>query len=230
MRFVVRAMIFRKVWSVVEILVETVPFSLIVALGHALLAAMIVGFVAAGAYAWTHRGKERGEHELTAGDLWVGVVFLLSLVSVPVVCGVYTANTERHVLNSSDYTPYGVYEATVERATLTDYTVRTDYGAVLTVPYSMGWVDGHVDKGDRVALDVSRMSLNENQRIIMRGSDDMSVMFMRDEACVSRFDSRGARVSNGVECHRAFGDTEYKGSVLLGGGGTYYVLTGVSRL
>lgn len=219
MRFVVRAMIFRKVWSVVEILVETVPFSLIVALGNVLLAAMIVGFVAAGAYAWTHRGKERGEHELTAGDLWVGVVFLLSLVSVPVVCGVYTANTERHVLNSSDYTPYGVYEATVERATLTDYTVRTDYGAVLTVPYSMGWVDGHVDKGDRVALDVSRMSLNENQRIIMRGSDDMSVMFMRDEACVSRFDSRGARVPNGVECHRAFGDTEYKGSVLLGGGG-----------
>lgn len=129
-----------------------------------------------------------------------------------------------------DYTPYGVYEATVERVTLTDYTVRTDYGAVLTLPYSMGWVDGHVDKGDRVALDVSRMSLNENQSIIMRGGDDMSVMFMRDEACVSRFDSRGARVPNGVECHRAFGDTEYKGSVLLGGGGTYYVLTGVSRL
>lgn len=68
-RFVVRAMIFRKVWSVVEILVETVPFSLIVALGNVLLAAMIVGFVAAGAYAWTHRGKERGEHELTAGDI-----------------------------------------------------------------------------------------------------------------------------------------------------------------
>lgn len=62
-------MIFRKVWSVVEILVETVPFSLIVALGNVLLAAMIVGFVAAGAYAWTHRGKERGEHELTAGDI-----------------------------------------------------------------------------------------------------------------------------------------------------------------
>lgn len=47
---------------------------------------------------------------------------------------------------------------------------------------------------------------------------------------MSRFDSRGARVPNGVACHRAFGDTEYKGSVLLGGGGTYYVLTGVSRL
>lgn len=213
-----------------EVLVETVPFSLTVALGNVVLAAMIVAFVAAGAYAWTHRGKERGEHELTAGDLWVGVVFLLSLVSVPVVCGVYMSNTERHALNSSDYTSYGVYEATVERVTLTDYTVRTDYGAVLTVPYSMGWVDGRVDTGDRVALDVSRMSLNENQGIVMRGGDDMSVMFLMDEACVSRFDSRGARVPNGVACHRAFGDTEYKGSVLLGGGGTYYVLTGVSRL
>ena len=143
--------------------------------------------------------------------------------------GVYTAYTERHALNSGDYTSYGVYEGTVERVTLTDYTVRTDYGAVLTIPYSMGWIDGRVDAGDRVALDVSRMSLNENQSIIMRGGDDMSVMFMRDEACVSRFDSHGARVPNGVECHRAFGDTEYKGSVLLGGG-TYYVLTGVSRL
>lgn len=145
---------------------------------------------------------------------------------MPVVCGIHAANTESHALNSSDYTSYGVYEATVERVTLTDYTVRTDYGAVLTIPYSMGWIDGRVDAGDRVALDVSRMSLNENQSIIMRGGDDMSVMFMRDEACVSRFDSRGARVPNGVECHRAFGDTEYKGSILLGGGGTYYVLTG----
>lgn len=206
------------------------PFSLTVALWNVVLAAMIVAFVAAGAYAWTHRGKEHGEHELTAVDLWVGVVFLLSLVSVPVASGVYTAYTERHALNSGDYTSYGVYEGTVERATLTDYTVRTDYGAVLTIPYSMGWVDGRVDAGDRVALDVSRMSLNENQSIIMRGGDDMGVMFLRDEACVSRFDSRGARVPNGVECHRAFGDTEYKGSVLLGGGGTYYVLTGVSRL
>lgn len=212
-----------------EVLVETVPFSLTVALGNVVLAAMIVAFVAAGAYAWTHRGKERGEHELTAGDIWVGAVLLLSLVSVPVVCGVYMANTERHVVAEGDYTPYGVYEATVERVTLTDYTVRTDYGAVLTIPYSMGWIDGRVDAGDRVALDVSRMSLNENQSIIMWGGDDMSVMFMRDEACVSRFDSHGARVPNGVECHRAFGDTEYKGSVLLGGG-TYYVLTGVSRL
>lgn len=230
MRFVACVMIFRKVWSVVEFLVETVPFSLIVALGNVLLAAIIVAFVAAGAYAWTHRGKERGENELTAGDLWVVVVFLLSLIFAAVVSGVYAANTERHALNSSDYTSYGVYEGTVERVTLTDYTVRTDYGAVLTVPYIMGWVDGRVEAGDRVALNVSRMSLNENQSIIMRGGDDMSVMFMRDEACVSRFDSRGARVPNGVECHRAFGDTEYKGSVLLGGGGTYYVLTGVSRL
>ena len=174
-------------------------------------------------------GKERGEHELTAGDLWVGAVLLMSLVSVPVVCGVYAANSESHALNSSDYTSYGVYEATVERVTLTDYTVRTDYGAVLTVPYSMGWVDGHVDAGDRVALDVSRMPLNENQRIIMRGGDDMGVMFLRDYACVSRFDSHGARVPNGVACHRAFGDTEYDGDGMFGGG-TYYVLTGVSRL
>lgn len=209
---------------------ETEPFSLTVALGNVVLAAMIVAFVAAGAYAWTHRGKERGEHELTAGDLWVGAVLLMSLVSVPVVCGVYVSNTERHVVAEGDYISYGAYEATVERATLTDYTVRTDYGAVLTVPYSMGWVDGHVDAGDRVALDVSRMSLSENQGIVMRGGDDMGVMFLMDEACVSRFDSRGARVPNGVACHRAFGDTEYKGSVLLGGGGTYYVLTGVSRL
>ena len=213
-----------------EIFVETEPFSLIVALGNVVLAAMIVAFVAAGAYAWTHRGKEYGENEMTAGGLLVGVVFLLSLVSVPVVCGIHAANTERHALNSSDYTYYGAYDATVERVTLTDYTVRTDYGAVLTIPYSMGWVDGHVDKGDRVALDVSRMSTNENQSIIVRGGDDMDVMFLMDEACVSRFDSRGARVPRGVECHRAFGDTEYKGSALLGGGGTYYVLTGVSRL
>ena len=174
-------------------------------------------------------GKERGEHELTAGDLWVGAVLLMSLVAVPVVCGIHAANTESHALNSSDYTSYGVYEATVERVTLTDYTVRTDYGAVLTVPYSMGWVDGHVDAGDRVALDVSRMPLNENQRIIMRGGDDMGVMFLRDYACVSRFDSHGARVPNGVACHRAFGDTEYDGDGMFGGG-TYYVLTGVSRL
>jgi len=75
----------------------------------------------------------------------------------------------------------------------------------------MGWVDGRVEAGDRVALDVSRMSLNGNQNIIMRGGDDMGVMFLMDDACVSRFDSRGARVPNGVECHRAFGDTEYKG-------------------
>ena len=209
---------------------ETVPFSLIVALGNVVLAAMIVAFVAVGAYAWTHRGKERGEHDLAAADIWVGAVLLLSLVSVPVVCGVYVANTERHVVAEGDYASYGVYEATVERVTLADYTVRTDYGAVLTIPYSMGWVDGHVDKGDRVALNVSRMSLNENQSIIMRGGDDMDVMFLMDETCVSRLDSRGARVPNGVECHRAFGDTEYKGSVLLGGGGTYYALTGVSRL
>lgn len=215
---------------VVEILIETVPFSLIVVLEGVLLAAMIVAFVAAGAYAWTHRGKERGEHELTAGDLWVGVVFLLSLVSVPVVFGIHAANTERHALNSSDYSSYGVYEGTVERATLTDYTVRTDYGAVLTIPYSMGWVGGHVDTGDRVALDVSRMALGKNQSIIRRSGDDMGVMLLQDDACVSRFDPRGALVLNGVACHRAFGDTEYKGSVLLGGGGTYYVLTGVSRL
>lgn len=39
---------------------ETVPFSLIVALGNVLLAFMTVAFVTAGAYAWTHRGKERG--------------------------------------------------------------------------------------------------------------------------------------------------------------------------
>ena len=209
---------------------ETEPFSLIVVLGNVLLAAMIVAFVAAGAYAWTHRGKERGEYGLAAGDIWVVAVLLLVPIFAAVVCGIRAANTERHALNSSDYTSYGVYAGTVERVTLTDYTVRTDYGAVLTIPYSMGWVDGRVDAGDRVALDVSRMSLSENQRIIMRGGDDMGVMFMRDEDCVSLFDSRGARVPNGVECHRAFGDTEYKGSVLLGGGGTYYVLTGVSRL
>ena len=213
-----------------EILAETVPFSLTVALGNVVLAAIIVAFVAAGAYAWTRRGKGRGEHDLAAGDICVGAVLLLSLVSVPVVCGVYVANTERHVVAEGDYASYGVYEATVERVTLADYTVRTDYGAVLTIPYSMGWVDGHVDKGDRVALNVSRMSLNENQSIIMWRGDDMDVMFLMDEACVSRFDSRGARVPNGVACHRAFGDTEYEGSVLLGGGGTYYVLTGVSRL
>lgn len=61
-----------------EVLIETVPFSLTVALGNVVLAVMVVAFVAAGAYAWTHRGKEYGEHEMTAGDLWLGVVFLLS--------------------------------------------------------------------------------------------------------------------------------------------------------
>lgn len=208
---------------------ETVPFSLIVALGNVVLAAMIVAFVAAGAYAWTHRGKERGENEMTAGDLWVGVALLLSLVSVAVVGGVYTENTERHTIAEGDYSPYGVYEATVERVTLTDYTVRTDYGAVLTVPYSMGWVDGHVDKGDRVALDVSRMHLNEKQSIIRRGGDDMGVMFLHDDACMGMFSSSGARVPNGVACHRAFGDNEYDGDGMFGGG-TYYVLTGVSRM
>lgn len=215
---------------VVEILIETVPFSLIVVLEGVLLADMIVTFVAVGAYTWTHRGKERGENKMTVDALWVGVVVLLSLVSVPVVFGIHAANTERHALNSSDYSSYGVYEGTVERATLTDYTVRTDYGAVLTIPYSKGWVGGHVDTGDRVALDVSRMTLGKNQSIIMRSGDDMGVMLLQDDACVSRFDPRGARVLNGVACHRAFGDTDYKGSVLLGGGGTYYVLTGVSRL
>ena len=208
---------------VVEILIETVPFSLIVVLEGVLLAVMIVTFVAVGAYTWTHRGKERGENKMTVDALWVGVVVLLSLVSAPAVFGI-------HALNSSDYSSYGVYEGTVERATLTDYTVRTDYGAVLTIPYSKGWVGGHVDTGDRVALDVSRMTLGKNQSIIRRSGDNMGVMLLQDDACVSRFDPRGALVLNGVECHRAFGDTEYKGSVLLGGGGTYYVLTGVSRL
>lgn len=70
---------------VVEILVETVPFSLIVVLEGVLLATMIVTLVAVGAYAWTHRGKERGENKMTVDALWVGVVVLLSLVSVPVV-------------------------------------------------------------------------------------------------------------------------------------------------
>lgn len=216
---------------VVEILIETVPFSLIVVLETVMLATLLVTSVAVGAYAWTHRGKERGENKMTVDAPWVGVVVaLLYLVSVPVVFGIHAANTERHALNSSDYSSYGVYEGTVKRATLTDYTVRTDYGAVLTIPYSKGWVGGHVDTGDRVALDVSRMTLGKNQSIIMRDGDDMGVMLLQDGACVSRFDPRGALVPHGVACHRAFGDTEYKGSVLLGGGGTYYVLTGVSRL
>lgn len=229
MRFVACVMIFRKVWSVVEVLIETEPFSLIVALGNVVLAAMIVAFVAAGAYAWAHRGKEYGENEMAAGDLWVGVVFLLSLISVPVTFGVYAENTERHIVSDGDYSSYGVYDATVERVTLTDYTVRTDYGAVLTIPYSMGWIDGGVDEGDRVALDVSRMHLNEKQGIIRRGGDDMGVMFLHDDACKGMFYSHGARVPNGVECHRAFGDTGYDGDGMFGGG-TYYVLTGVSRL
>lgn len=214
---------------VVEVLIETEPFSLIVALGNVVLAAMIVAFVAAGAYAWAHRGKEYGENEMAAGDLWVGVVFLLSLISVPVTFGVYAENTERHIVSDGDYSSYGVYDATVERVTLTDYTVRTDYGAVLTIPYSMGWIDGGVDEGDRVALDVSRMHLNEKQGIIRRGGDDMGVMFLHDDACKGMFYSHGARVPNGVECHRAFGDTGYDGDGMFGGG-TYYVLTGVSRL
>ena len=213
-----------------EVLVETVPFSLGDALCKLGIAVALVLLVASATYAWTNRGKKRGEDELSAASRCVVALYCALFVASASVLGVvHSSNTERHVLNSSDYTPYGAYGATVERVTLTDYTVRTDYGAVLTIPYSMGWIDGHVDAGDRVALNVSRMTLGKNQNIIERGGDDMSVMFMRDEACVSRFDSHGARVPNGVECHRAFGDTEYKGSVLLGGG-TYYVLTGVSRL
>lgn len=190
----------------------------------------LVAFIVVAAVAWKCRGKKSDEDEPDAVIGWLALTAVLFIFSGIALAGVYMSNTDRHVVAEGDYTSYGVYEATVERVTLNDYTVRTDYGAVLTVPYSMGWVDGHVDKGDRVALDVSRMSLNENQSIIMRVGDDMGAMFLRDDACISRFDSRGARVPNGVECHRAFGDTEYKGSILLGGGGTYYVLTGVSRL
>lgn len=214
-----------------EVLVETVPFSLGDALWKVALDVALVLFVASATYAWKNKGKKRGGDGLSAASRCVVVLyFVLFVASASVVCVVHGANTERHVLNSSDYTPYGVYKGMVERATLTDYTVRTDYGAVLTVPYSMGWIDGRVDAGDRVALDVSRMSLNENQRIIMRGGDDMGVMFLRDGFCVNTVDSRGARVPRGVECHRAFGDTEYKEDSIFTSGGTYYVLTGVSRL
>lgn len=219
-------MIFRKVWLVVEVLIETVPFSLFSVTGWTLFAAASVSAVILAVFSASVPKREKS----FVFGCWPALSLVLFVVSASVVGVVHGANTERHALNSSDYTYYGAYDATVERVTLTDYTVRTDYGAVLTIPYSMGWVDGHVDKGDRVALDVSRMSTNENQSIIVRGGDDMDVMFLMDEACVSRFDSRGARVPRGVECHRAFGDTEYKGSVLLGGGGTYYVLTGGSRL
>ena len=217
---------------VVEVLVETVPFSLGDALWKAALAVALVLFVASATYAWKNKGKKRGgDGPSAASRCVVALYFVLFVASASVVCVVHGANTERHVLNGSDYTSYGAYGATVERVTLTDYTVRTDYGAVLTVPYSMGLVDGRVDAGDRVALDVSRMSTNENQSIIVRGGDDMGVMFLRDGFCVSSVDSRGARVPRGVECHRAFGDTEYKeDSIFTSGGGTYYVLTGVSRL
>lgn len=232
MQFTVRAMIFQEGVIVVEILVETVPFSFGDALCKLGIVVALVLLVAFATYAWTNRGKKRGEDELSAASRCVVALYcVLFVASASVVGIVHEANTERHVLNSSDYTSYGVYEATVERATLTDYTVRTDYGAVLTIPYSMGWVDGHVDTGDRVALDVSRMTLGKNQNIIERGGDDMGAMFLRDGFCVSSVDSRGARVPRGVACHRAFGDTEYKeDSIFTSGGGTYYVLTGVSRL
>lgn len=87
---------------VVEILVETVPFSLIVVLEGVLLADMIVTFVAVGAYTWTHRGKELGENERTAGlilavraSLTVWRVIVLSVIpSTRVVsCSVATAPT-----------------------------------------------------------------------------------------------------------------------------------------
>lgn len=209
---------------------ETVPFSFSSVMGWVLLASGAVSMAILAVFTRKYACLPTREESFVFG-CWLGLSFVLFAVSVSVVGVVHGANTERHVVAEGDYTSYGVYEATVERVTLTDYTVRTDYGAVLTIPYSMGWVDGHVDKGDRVALDVSGMSLSENQSIIMRVGDDMDVMFLMDDACVSRFDSRGARVPNGVECHRAFGDTEYKeDSVFASGGGTYYVLTGVSRL
>lgn len=220
-------MIFRKAWLVVEVLIETVPFSLFSVTGWTLFAAALVSAVILAVFSASVTKREKS----FVFGCWPALSLVLFVVSASVVGVVHGANTERHALNSSDYTYYGVYDATVERVTLTDYTVRTDYGAVLTIPYSMGWLDGHVDAGDRVALDVSRMVLGKNQNIIERGGDDMGVMFLHDGFCVSSVDSRGARVPRGVECHRAFGDTEYReDSVFTSGGGTYYVLTGVSRL
>lgn len=213
-----------------EVLIETAPFSLVDNLWKALLGSALVAFIVVAAVAWKCRGKKSDEDEPDAVIWWLALTAVLFIFSGIALAGVYMSGMERHVIADGDYSPYGVYEGTVERVTLTDFTIRTDYGAVLTIPYGMGWIDGGVDEGDRVALDVSRMRLNEKQGIIRRGGDDMDVMFLTDDACVSRFDSRDARVPNGVECHRAFGDTEYKGSVLLGGDGTYYVLTGVSRL
>ena len=67
------------------------------------------------------------------------------------------------------------------------------------------------------------------RRIVLLAHTFGYAVFLGVVACVVDVGAlRGFLV--GVACHRAFGDTEYKGSVLLGGGGTYYVLTGVSRL
>lgn len=183
-----------------EVLIQTVPFSLMDALPKVLIASVLVAFVVAAIVERKERGKRRGEGESSAGGLLVLLAVALCMISAAVTAAVYSSGTERHVIADGDYSPYGVYEATVERVTLTDFTVRTDYGAVLTIPYGMGWIDGSVDEGDRVALDVSRMHLNENQSIIRRGDDDMDVMFLHDDACKGMFYSRGARVPNGVEC------------------------------
>ena len=212
-----------------EVLIETVPFSLMGTLPKVLIASALVVFVVAVVGTWKERGKKRGKGESSAGGLLALLTVALCMVSATVTVVVYSSGTERHVIADGDYSPYGVYEGAVERVTLTDFTIRTDYGAVLTIPYGMGRIDGRVDEGDRVALDVSRMHLNEKQSIIRRGGDDMDVMFLHDDACKGMFYSHGARVPNGVECHRAFGDTGYDGDGMFGGG-TYYVLTGVSRL
>lgn len=210
------------------VVVTTAPFSLADALLRIGIAAIIVAFVAAAAFAWSHRGdtSDKGNDNLAdAARIWCALTIVLFTLPAFVMGVAHSLLSDRHVVSERDYSSYGVYEGTVERATLTDFTVRTDYGAVLTnIPYDMASFDGPANVGDRVSVNVSRMALSDMKGVDVRGGDGMGVKFLWDETCKSPFYAHQQRVPVGAYCHGAFGDVDYKQ------GSVYYILTGVSRL
>lgn len=211
-----------------EAVITTAPFSLADVLLRVGVAAIIVAFVAAAAFAWSRRGdaSDKGDENLVdAARIWGALTIVLFMLPAFVMVFVHSFLSERHVASEKDYSSYGVYEGTVERATLTDFTVRTDYGAVLTsIPYDMASFDGPANVGDRVSVKVSRMALSDMQSVDVRDGDGTGVKFLWDETCRSPFYARQQRASVGAYCHEAFGDVDYKQ------GSVYYVVTGVSRL
>ena len=71
---------------VVEVLVETVPFSLGDALWKAALAVALVLFVASATYAWKNKGKKRGgDGPSAASRCVVALYFVLFVASASVV-------------------------------------------------------------------------------------------------------------------------------------------------